>query len=246
MARLRSQVLTLDAIDAQRRETMHKVYGSYFEATTAARFEADLANKTHVLLLFDAADVLRGFSTLALYDFHFDGVRGRALFSGDTIVQHQFWGEQTLPLAWLELAGSFKAQQPCAPLYWFLITKGYRTYRYLPLFAKHYYPNHCESSPPRLQLVLDHLANERFGPCYDPATGVISFPESLGHLAPPWADVPVTIAQRPEVAFFLRRNPGYVRGDELACITELCSENLRRRARAAFERGTANRGAAHC
>lgn len=237
MPRLHSQILEIDAIDARFCEAMFQLYGSYFEATTRSRFDKDMSNKTHAVLLHDETGALRGFSTLALYDFQFMETSGQAMFSGDTIVHHEFWGEQALPMAWLELAGTFKGRQPSIPLYWFLIVKGYRTYRYLPLFAKQYYPNYRQATPPMIQSVLDYLTTDRFGDCYNRETGVISFPESMGHLAPQWADVPTSVAQRPEVKFFLNRNPGYIQGDELACITELCSENLRRRARSAFERG---------
>jgi len=38
----------------------------------------------------------------------------------------------------------------------------------------------------------------------------------------------------PEVAFFLARNPGYARGDELVCLCELAAEKLRPLARRIF------------
>jgi hypothetical protein len=44
-------------------------------------------------------------------------------------------------------------------------------------------------------------------------------------------------AARPDVAFFLRSNPGYVHGDELVCLTELAPHNLRPIARRVFGRG---------
>ena len=39
------------------------------------------------------------------------------------------------------------------------------------------------------------------------------------------------------MAFFLRSNPGYLRGEELVCLTELASDNLRPLARRVFEQG---------
>ena len=44
---------------------------------------------------------------------------------------------------------------------------------------------------------------------------------------------------RPETAFFLASNPGYVHGDELVCLTELSTENLRPIARRVFQKGLA-------
>ena len=44
-------------------------------------------------------------------------------------------------------------------------------------------------------------------------------------------------AEKEVDAFFLRRNPGYVRGDEMVCLTELAPHNLRPLARRVFEQG---------
>ena len=102
--------------------------------------------------------------------------------SGDTIIDHRFWGEQTLPLAWCCLAGRIKARQPDLPLYWLLIVKGDRTYRYLNVFSKTYYPNRRYPTPPETQSLIDHLAAARFGRHYLPESGLIRYPESQGHL----------------------------------------------------------------
>ena len=109
MPRLRAQVFTIDAIDPPTCSNMYGLYQNYYEGCTADRFAQDLANKTHAIVLRVENETLRGFSTLALFDFEFEGALCQAVFSGDTIVHHEFWGEPTLPAAWLELAGQFKA-----------------------------------------------------------------------------------------------------------------------------------------
>jgi hypothetical protein len=38
--------------------------------------------------------------------------------------------------------------------------------------------------------------------------------------------VPSGRERNPHTEFFLSKNPGYVNGDELVCLTELCPENL--------------------
>jgi hypothetical protein len=79
------------------------------------------------------------------------------------------------------------------------------------------------------------LARDRFGDAYDEAAGVLRFPQSLGHLRAEFADVPAAHRRLPEVAYFLERNPGYARGEELVCLCELSTGNLRPMARRAFE-----------
>ena len=84
---------------------------------------------------------------------------------------------------------------------------------------------------------MNQLARHRFNTAYDSERGVVSFQQSRGHLKPLWAEVEPGEALRPDVAFFLRSNPGYVHGDELVCLTELSSSNLRPLARRVFAQG---------
>lgn len=213
---------------------MYALFCGYYADTTEAAFRADLAGKSHAILLHAGA-ALAGFSTLTLIP----GPGYRTIFSGDTIIDRDHWGEQGLALAFCNFAGILKAQQPDVPLYWFLISKGYRTYRYLHLFSKQYWPSYRADAAPELKQVLDTVAGAKFGDCYDAATGVIRFPQSRGHLRPDWATVRDNLRERPEVQFFLERNPHFAAGEELACITLLDPANLRSVAQRAFMAGLA-------
>ncbi len=223
----------LDEGDVRR---MYALFEQYYEAVPLQTFQTDLAAKSHVIELREEQH-LRGFSTIALIDFEFGGMPRRAIFSGDTIIDHQCWGGQTLPVAFCEFAGRVHADDPRTLLYWFLITKGYRTYRYLPLFARRYYPHPEQSTPPEEQACMDALARLCFGEAYAPERGVLHFPVSRGHLRAQWADVREGVSRRADVRLFLERNPGYREGDELVCITRLCPGNLKSFARRAFEKG---------
>jgi hypothetical protein len=217
--------------------SMFDLYERYYEATSHHLFVSDLASKDHVILLTDHHGALKGFSTLAVLSFELDGTRRRAIFSGDTIIDHRHWGEHALAFTWIRLIGRLKAQEPAVPLYWFLIVKGHRTYRYLPAFSTSYYPTWTRATPPDAQALMDHLASARFGRAYDPRSGVVAFPSSRGQLRPEWAAVPPEDRRKPEVRFFLGRNPGYASGHELVCLTELSSETLRPLPRRLFLQG---------
>src|SRR2546428_4831745 len=100
---------------------LFRLYERYYDATTYRLFSSDLENKDYVVLLTDHQGETKGFSTLAVLSFEFDGTRRRAIFSGDTIIDHRHWGEHALAFTWIRLAGRLKAQEPAVPLYWFLI-----------------------------------------------------------------------------------------------------------------------------
>lgn len=236
MGRLTAAVRPRAEIGSDEADRMYQLFARYYDAVSPQAFCADLDAKDCVIELRDGAE-LCGFSTIALIDFQCGGVEQRAIFSGDTVIDRPYWGERTLPVAFCEFAGRVYAAAPEVPLYWLLITKGYRTYRYLSLLAQRFYPHPDEPTPPEEQACMDALARLRFGDAYQPQRGILHFEESRGHLRPQWADVRESVSRRADVRFFLERNPGYRAGDELVCLTRLAADNLKSFARRAFERG---------
>lgn len=222
------------ALAERERREMFALYARYYDGTTWARFARDLDDKDRVLLLRDEGGALQGFSTLALYERLFEGVRLRVIFSGDTVVDESHWGQQALAFAWIRLAGNIKAAEPHVPLYWLLISKGHRTYRYLSAFSREFYPAPERATPRSTAGLMAFLARDRFGDAYDEDTGVLRFGESLGHLRDAYAGVSAAQRRLPHVSYFLARNPGYARGEELVCLCELDAGNLRPIARRAF------------
>lgn len=237
IAELDYRIETVDVLHDGTVDTMFTLYSRYYDGTSEQLFRRDLADKQYVILLHDQSGELRGFSTAAVSKHEFEGETLRSFFSGDTIVDQSHWGQQALPMAWFRLTGHIKVAEPETPLYWFLLVKGHRTYRYLPTFFRVFFPTCKRETPHRYQALMDMLASERYGEAYDRDRGVVDFATSHGHLKSSWADIPDKDRQRPDVAFFLERNPGYVKGDELVCLTELAASNLRPLAERLFQTG---------
>lgn len=215
-------------------DTMYALYAAHYLDTTRTLFKSDLAAKSHVLLLRDETRRLCGFSTLQVYQSAVADRALRVLYSGDTIIDPQHWGSSALALAWLSFAGRIQRQNPSLPLYWLLIVKGHRTYRFLPTFARHYVPRHETSTPAAELALLNALAAEKFGDAFDPVTGVVRFTSPRGRLNQALAEISERHKRLPAVAYFLQRNPGYREGDELVCLCELAPANLRPFAARAF------------
>jgi hypothetical protein len=110
-------------------------------------------------------------------------------------------------------------------VYWLLLTSGYRTYRFLPVFFRTFYPRYDEQTPAEAQSLLDAVAGERFGSRYDSTTGLVRF-ERPHALADDLVVVPAGRTADAHVSFFLARNPGFVAGDELVCLTRIHADNL--------------------
>ena len=219
-------IVTPHELDAWQRDAMFAVFARHYDEVSRARFDADLAEKDAVILLEDSTAAISGFSTQKVLRSRVDGRDVRALFSGDTVIDRSHWGEQELCRGWSRYAGAVLAREPQTPLFWFLISKGYRTYLYLPLFFREFYPRAGRSAPAFEQRVLDTFALAKFRDHYDRASGLISFPRSHGHLTPELAAVPPHRRGDEHVRFFLERNPGYANGTELACLAEISLANL--------------------
>jgi len=234
-ARLRGQVVAPAALGAAERDRMVQLLGAAFRDVERGQFEADLAEKEWVILLRDEAGCLRGFSTLMRLRQVVDGRPVVAFFSGDTIIERECWGDDELPRQWGRLVFGLAAAEPETEAYWFLICSGYKTYRFLPVFFRQFYPSCREPTPPEVQRLLDALARAKFGPAYDAAAGVVRL-AGAAPLRSGVADLTPRRLRDPHVAFFAAANPGHTRGDELACLVRLTAANVTRAGRRMLDR----------
>ena len=207
----RCDVLRRAELTRRDRDVMFALYTTYFATADRVTFERDLAEKEWVILLCGDDGGIEGFSTLMRMRVG----EATVFFSGDTIVARQRWGTFDLPRIWARHV--FDAAD--ANTYWFLISSGYRTYRFLPLFFRDFFPRNAAMKP-----LLDTVAISKFGDAYDVATGVVR----LATPAPLREGIsdPSLRMSHPDVRFFVEANPGHAAGDELACLVRIDPENL--------------------
>jgi hypothetical protein len=232
---LSATILPVRDLDARQRDDMFEIFARHYDEVSRDRFDTDLAEKDGVVILTGPDGCLSGFSTQKTLRADVAGREVRALFSGDTVIDRSQWGEQELCRGWSRYAGKVLAEEPDTPLYWLLVSKGYRTYLYLPLFFREFYPRVDIIAPPFEQQVLHTFASLKFGEHYDAGTGLIAFPHSMGQLTGELAIVPPHRRDHAHVRFFLERNPDYARGTELACLAQISLENLTSFGRRLFE-----------
>ncbi len=222
---LTSEVLPVCKADAALRDQLFALMERSYDCITRARFEADLEGKDYLIILRDTSGAPRGFSTQMIFHREWEGRPIQVLFSGDTVIEPEFWGSPELVKGWCKVAAKAMCLDPARPLFWFLISKGYRTYLYLPLFFREFLPRQKMTTAGDKHRLLEALAQEKFGAAYNAQSGVVRFAESQGQLAPALAEVPDARRADPHVQFFLARNRGYAQGDELACLAEVSIEN---------------------
>lgn len=228
----RTEIVEVTKLAEPTQAKMSDLYLTHYAGSNESLFRADLQSKSEALLVYQQQDLV-GFTLYELYRQDWQGQSINIIYSGDTVVDRAHWGQQALAFAWIARAGQIKRLEPDCPLFWFLIVKGHRTYRYLPTFSRSFYP-HWSGKDDGLKALADRLATGKFPENYDQTSGVIHFPQSRGHLKPCYAHPTSREREKEAVKFFLQRNPGYLQGDELVCLCELSVENLKPLARRLF------------
>ncbi|MDO5623835.1 MAG: hypothetical protein Q4G71_04015 [Pseudomonadota bacterium] len=222
----RARRVAVSALSVAERSAMSALYLSCYAGTSDALFQHDLNAKDEAIVLRHDTHGLVGFTTVQVYPWRWRGEPVRVVYSGDTVVQPAHWGQQTLALAWVENMGRLLAEPGAPPLYWLLLVKGHRTYRYLSAFTHRFHP-HWAQAHPDWRALADELAQARFGGSYLPAQGVVRFAQSHGHLRPHLAEPSDAERAKDATAHFLARNPGFRQGDELVCLCPLALDNLK-------------------
>ncbi len=197
---------------------MESLYRRYYTGAAPDAFRRDLSQKDLVILLLNGGSVA-GFSTQKLILMP-DGAR--ILFSGDTVVDASDRRQFGLAGAFGHIMLRLIRTCPDKPRYWFLISKGARTYRFLPTFFRIYVPSH-ESDPDLLRL-RDAVAARLFPDEWVASRGILHFSGGKDRL------ISDELRNDPESVLFRRLNPGWAEGDELCCLAPISRENLNERA----------------
>ena len=219
-------IVEVEAIDPRQRDQMFALMCRFYAHMQRFRFERDLRRQRWCLLLQDPDGRVLGFSTQTLLKVSVGGQEVRALYSGDTIVDRDYWGSQAMAVSFCRLAVSLIEQFEGDPFFWFLTTKGYRTYRFLPVFFREFYPRRDCPTPTWASTLIDALARCRYPVGYDAGRGVVKSSSTGYRLRKGVADMSPERLRDPHVQFFQERNPRHAQGDELCCIARLIPENF--------------------
>ena len=222
---MKARLIARNMLASHDEDDMLSLLKTQFSGVSRESFMSDLASKNWVVLLRETTGGLLGFSTLALYRTRFEAEAIWVVFSGDTVIDPAAWQRGCLAQVWWPSMLELQRRTGAEPLYWLLISSGYRTYRLLPALARRFHPNRRGPTPDRESRLMAHLAAERFGSQYDAARGVVH-PDIPYQLRGGLKGIPPDRLSDPDVAFFAERNPGQESGDELVCIARIAPDNL--------------------
>ncbi|MCA8921121.1 MAG: hypothetical protein KDD82_04890 [Planctomycetes bacterium] len=200
------------------REAMFALMARYYSGVTREAFLRDLDEKQHVIRMLDGEGELAGFSTIQVLHTTYEGRKVVTVFSGDTVIDERCWGQKKLQRTFTAFLLRVRLRYPLRKVYWFLISKGYKTY----LLMRNnllMFPNHQGRTPAGAQAALHHVATLKYPEAYDPQRGVIA---SCGAaVKDDAADLSPRDLEHPDIRFFCAQNPGWKRGDELCCLADV-------------------------
>lgn len=226
--KLKGEIFGIKELAAWQKKRMCHLLNQYFHHITYDCFENDLKEKDWVIVLSEInSGEIQGFSTQKLLRATIQNRITRAIFSGDTIINKEFWGGTELVKKWFELVFSLLEKERDSKLYWFLISMGYKTYRYLPIYFHDFYPCFNKETPSHQKSVLDAFALMKYPDQYNGNSGIIHFDGDTACLKEKFAEIPTHRLRDPHVKFFQEKNQFFAQGDELACLAELSEYNFK-------------------
>ncbi|MCA2959325.1 MAG: hypothetical protein IOD12_03675 [Silvanigrellales bacterium] len=221
----RTELVPASQLSEAQKKSMFRVFERYYQHVSYELFRADLADKQSVFLfLRDGLGGPRivGFSTNWKRTLWLsNGRTATFLFSGDTVLEKDHWGTKILQMAFFWYILRCKLASPFSPVYWMLISKGYKTYLMMRRNFPRSFPSPVDSVDIATRRVIDEFYGAKFGDAYKPDSGLIVFDTPHGAVKEGIAAPTPELQGDADVAFFLQTNARYQEGVELACLAEI-------------------------
>lgn len=220
-------MVSVSDLDGAELQEMFILLQSYFDGVRWETFRRDLSEKDQVMLLRDGATKsIVGFSTLMHFTVQAPDGPVMIVFSGDTVVEESSrsycgfgYGLDIYFRIVRQGAGSI-------PVYYALISKGWRTYRVLPFLFRKFFPS-CENvTPGHYRGIANVFGAYKYPRLYDVRRGIVSGTPDGQRIRRDGPDVlSVHRLADPHVNFFAIANPHHWDGDELVCIADVNPSN---------------------
>lgn len=220
---LKARVLPVKTLKESQFTEMFHLFEAFYEDVAFERFCLDLKSKSQIILMLNHIGQIKGFSSVTDYEVKINQKTYRILYSGDTIISPDHWGTTVLVSTFTAHMMKLKLKNPHKEVWWFLLSKGYKTYLLLANNFLHYYPRMEESIPQEYRDLRAHLANLIYPGHYNNETGLLKFDrgehEHLKHHVAPITEE--MMIKKPKIRFFQEQNPEWEKGDELVCLGKI-------------------------
>jgi len=219
---LTAQTVAVNELSESDHQYMYVVFERYYENHPYQQFKNDLSEKNHVILLKDKdTKRIQGFSTLLKQNVITPIGSITGIYSGDTVINKGYWGSTALGKEFLKYLWKEKMKSPLQPLYWFLISKGFRTYLMMANNFTNHWPRHEEETPRDIKAIMNKFYSQKFPDGYLPEKDLIVPKGQTCRLKDDVSDIDDHLRKNKRIHFFETKNPHWKQGVELTCIAEM-------------------------
>ena len=213
----------LDKITDDDVNVMHSVFVKYYHNANYKTFVQDLRKKIGAILIKKVDDgTIVGFSTIGIIKKEINKKKCLGIFSGDTVIEKEYWGLPNLQTEFLRFMVKTRIKNPLTNIYWFLISKGYKTYLLMANNWANYYPRYDKNDDEKRKSIVKTFSNHFFEGYYDEDTGLLKFGDDYQRLKEDVAEITEDMKKKyPKISFFEEVNPTWREGTELPCIGDI-------------------------
>lgn len=222
---MRTEILNTQSVPPRDRERMLALMRAHYEHVSPEGFAEDLAKKDCVAVFREQGQI-SGFSSLVMLRETIARTPVRIFFSGDTVMDRAARNSVALPFAIARVMLGELDREPGAAVYWLLTSKGYKTFRCLPVFFKDFHPWGNRALSGFEHGVLSAVCRRLFNGRLDQRRWILRASNTDQRLRPGVAEITESLRRRADIAMFETLNPGHARGDELVCMARFSRENL--------------------
>jgi hypothetical protein len=200
-------------------QEMHRIFIKYYNHADLDAFTSDIRKKQYVLLItHPTSGIIVGFTTIAIINLTYKRKNVLGLFSGDTILEKEFWGSRRWQLTWAWFCLKLKLMNLRSPFFWLLISKGYKTYLLMANNFNRYYPR-LDSEDEQLADIVDLYCEQLFPAQYIKDLRILDFGDQYQSLQSHVAEISPHLREtQPKIKYFEELNPNWRRGTELPCV----------------------------
>jgi len=221
---LELQIIPIGKLTTADSAEMFELMLLFYDNLNRTKFESDLSKKHQICLIRSKDTKIQGFTTFSLETAIINNKQLTYLYSGDTILRKQYWGQSTVAFKALGEIIKYTLNKKNEETYWFLITKGFRTYQLLPLFFKEFYPNCTVKTPLEINDIIDYLSHLKFGAKYEINTQIIK--AEADYLKHELNKITDKRKENKHINFFIEKNKNYIFGDEMPCVARIETKNF--------------------
>lgn len=217
---------------------MYNLFIKYYDNVNFDDFSRDLDKKEHAIIMREnGSDAIVGFSTLAVIVLYHNGRKNVGIFSGDTVIDKKYWGYTAIHTVFIKYLVIQRIRHFASRVYWFLITKGYKTYLLMANNWSNYFPRYDKEYDPAVKSLTKCFCESLYPGVYDDATGLLTFGNEYQKLKQDVAEIDESMREKyPKIAFFEAANPTWREGTELPCLGEIDWPTIFKRSFAFFTR----------